>query len=251
MQNSARILVDPAGCLTADILDRLERRPGEEVRGSASGQAFGVRVLIADIAKNVRREYAGVDGVESALSGEPFQHFGLAVKFDAPHRLMAFDEDLVLAPEFRAAIDRFGVCSFSNVHLPVAPDKVFQKNIFPDLKFHTDRGPQFENQVSLFYRNPNDPDHSSPRRTSTLIMPNSVFFLQAEREGKRASAGARNLVLYDRESIVGAIGSTVVEMPWSAPEGTGEVCLFDNRTVVHASHHDGEMHYPIAVQYLT
>lgn len=40
-------------------------------------------------------------------------------------------------------------------------------------------------------------------------------------------------------------------MAWDGPPGTGEVCLFDNRTVVHASHHDGERHYPIAVQYLT
>lgn len=239
------------GCLEPDVIERLIARPDEPVRGMSAGQGFTATVLIPDIVQAARGYYADVPGLEKELAETPFRTFGLEVRFDAPHRLEAFGEDLCLAPDYRRAVDLFGVCTFSNVSLPVPPDKEFQKNIFPDLKFHTDRGALFENQVSLFYRNPADPDHRPPRRTSTLIIPNAVFFLQAEREGQRDAAGARNLVLFQPESAAAALGKVMVRMAWDGPPGTGEVCLFDNRAVVHASHHDGERHYPIAVQYLT
>jgi hypothetical protein len=237
--------------IAPDILERLLRQPDLPVRGTASGQSFTARILVPEIGRAARTHYADLPDVERELAAMPFRHFGLSVRFDAPHRLPAFDADLHLAPDLRRAIDAVGVCIFSNAVLPVAPDKVFQKNIFPDLKFHTDRGGLFDNQVSLFYRNPKDPEHRPPRRTSTLIIPNAVFRMQAAREGLLEKAAARNLELFDPQSVRDAVGKVMVEMAWDGPDGTGEVCLFDNRTVVHASHHDGEKHYPIAVQYLT
>jgi hypothetical protein len=43
----------------------------------------------------------------------------------------------------------------------------------------------------------------------------------------------------------------VLEQPWSAPSGTGEMCVIDNRAVMHASFHRETRGYKIAVQYLS
>ncbi len=47
-------------------------------------------------------------------------------------------------------------------------------------------------------------------------------------------------------------GDVILEQPWDAPEGTGEIAVIDNRTVLHASYHkDGRTKgYAIGARYL-
>ncbi|MBT3559050.1 MAG: hypothetical protein HN644_04765 [Rhodospirillales bacterium] len=57
--------------------------------------------------------------------------------------------------------------------------------------------------------------------------------------------------LFGREEADSVIGAYVIEHIWDAPPGTGEICMFDNRTVLHASfHRKMNPGYKIAVQYL-
>ena len=42
----------------------------------------------------------------------------------------------------------------------------------------------------------------------------------------------------------------MLEETWSAPPGSGEIVVFDNRTVLHASYSSGKAGYPIGVRYL-
>jgi hypothetical protein len=48
------------------------------------------------------------------------------------------------------------------------------------------------------------------------------------------------------------LGEIVLEQPWDEPDGTGEIAVADNRTVLHATYHkDGTTKgYPIGTRYL-
>ncbi len=91
----------------------------------------------------------------------------------------------------------------------------------------------------------------APRDSSTLIIANAVGHLQALREGLDPDDGGGALfkVFVDHLPAT-AIGSIVLEQAWSAPEGVGEICLFDNRFVLHASYYRAGRGYPIGVRYL-
>ena len=54
------------------------------------------------------------------------------------------------------------------------------------------------------------------------------------------------------EDVAALVGEIMVEQPWQAPEGTGEITILDNRTVLHASYYERHQDkgYPIAVRYL-
>jgi hypothetical protein len=165
--------------------------------------------------------------------------------------LDAFDGALKLHPVLKDAVSTFGACIIRNVRLPVINGNQFQHNISPDLQFHVDRGSTFDSQYSLFYRNPENPEHRESRITSTVIIANSGYCLQAKREGIGEKARSKNSVLFSHESIRNAVGEVVLEQPWSAPSGTGEMCVIDNRAVMHASFHRETRGYKIAVQYLS
>ena len=46
-------------------------------------------------------------------------------------------------------------------------------------------------------------------------------------------------------------GKIIAYQAWTAPQGVGEVCIFDNRTVLHASYYTGKKGgYKIGVRYL-
>lgn len=216
----------------------------------AAGNGVSARIAIPDVAGEMRRWYAGVRALDEALMLSRFKHFGLVVDFTSEGYVALFDGEFRLADAVKRLIEEFGVCIFRNIRLSLAPEQQMQRNIFPDLVFHVDRGSYFENQFSLFYRDPTDPAHRMPRNTSTLIMPNAAIRLQAEREGVWEPAALTNCHLFQKEPLRPAVGHVVLEQPWDAPPGSGEVVVFDNRTVLHASHHRGARGYPIAVQYL-
>ncbi|MDA0241361.1 MAG: hypothetical protein O3A84_15250 [Proteobacteria bacterium] len=208
-------------------------------------------ISLVDIKSHTTAHYAGLKDLDREVASIPFEHFGLVIDYPEDALLAAFDETFVLRPELKSLIAQYGVLIFRNVHLDNPGNAVFQKNIFGHLEFHVDRGLQFDNQYSLFYRDPNDPEHRLPRRTSSLICPNAVIHLQANREGlKIQDRGTLQRLFIDGSPHV-AIGTVILEQSWQAPPGTGEVCVFDNRTVMHASYHPGETRgYKIAVQYL-
>lgn len=233
---------DPEGACGIGIRTKLKSAPRGRVTLDGGGSAH---LLIPDYAAGVQAVLPGT-GADS----EDFTHFGLAVEFARETVLDAYDPELILAPPIRDAIAAFGLCIFRNVRITVPADRPLQKNIFPQLQFHVDRGKFFDNQISLFYRNPDDPAQRPPRDTSTLIMSHDAFRRQARREGKMEGVEALNCVLFDPATVRDAIGAIVAEQPWDAPEGTGELCVFDNRTVVHASYHRAQRGYPISVQYL-
>ncbi len=104
----------------------------------------------------------------------------------------------------------FGACIVRNVRLPAVDGYHFRHNIFPDLQFHVDRGSAFDNQHSLFYRNPDNPDHRNSRTTSTVIIPNSVYWLQAQREGIGEKSRSKNNFLFSHGLIRDAVGQMVL-----------------------------------------
>jgi len=59
---------------------------------------------------------------------------------------------------------------------------VDQRNIFPDLNFHVDRGGQQESLYSLFTRDPFNETQKEPRTSSTVTIANVAGYLQRLRE---------------------------------------------------------------------
>lgn len=206
-----------------------------------------VSVCITEIHKNIDRTFSSKHNIKT---NHLFEHFGLLIEFKQHVEIMPFDEEYILSKELKKLITEFGPVFLRNVEIEYCDERVYQKNIFPGLMFHIDRGKHFENQYSLFYRNPNDDAHKKKRNTSSLFIPNNAAELQASKEGTYSSATLVSSQLFDSQTIGTAIGNIVHEHVWDAPENYGEICIFDNRTILHASHHYGEKCYPIAVQYL-
>ncbi len=180
-----------------------------------------------------------------------FAHLGVVITFENEASLSVFDDSLVLDNSIKDLINQFGVVVFRNVRLQCSFSDTFQKNIFPDLMFHVDRGPNFDNQYSLFYRNPDDPLHEEPRTTSTLVISNDAARLLIDDDAMHERATQGSILLFERPMAEKAIGEYVVEQRWDAPRSAGELCIFDNRTVMHASYHRHQHPgYKIAVQYL-
>ncbi len=232
-------------CVDPDIIRRLSENPSKNIFAGSHLHKFNANIVIPNIAAEIQRHFFESPDMAAEIAEMQFRQFGLFIDFDAEQNFEAFDDALFLHPQLKQAISVFGVCIFRNVKLLHPSEKKLQKNIFPDLQFHVDRGANFSNQYSLFYRDPSDPDHWPPRNTSTLVMPNSAFHLQSTKQGMSTGAGAKNRVLFTANSIRSIIGKFVLEQRWDASEKTGEICVFDNRTVLHASHHRGARGYPI------
>jgi len=43
--------------------------------------------------------------------------------------------------------------------------------------------------------------------------------------------------LFAEQNVRPLFGDVVFDQAWNEPEGTGELCIIDNRTVLHASFH--------------
>lgn len=229
-----------------DIMDH----PMQEMHGHMRAGHFVARLAITDLASKLSVCFSGVPEAHSHTFDNPFCHFGLIIEFMSEASLEFFDDAFHLNSMFKSMIATFGVVLVRNVRLCHPCDENYQKNIFPQLVFHVDRGAQFDNQYSLFYRNPDDPDHQPPRDTSTLILPNIATFLKAREQKQVYTDVALSHQMFEENAICGVIGEYIMEQKWDAPPGTGEVCMFDNRTVMHASYHRQQRGYPIAVQYL-
>ncbi len=246
-----------------DVLSALRLRPAEPIAHVIGEADLTIRIAIPDYAERVTKHYgAELAGRSLADAGEAvgapfdFRHFGLIAEFRSTAEIKVADGEARLHDDLRAAIDEFGPLAIRNATLDRAAYGDVQRNIFPHLRFHFDRGHTQPNRHSLFTRDPDDPQQRSPRTSSTLFAANLVAHLQYLRESGCNLATGGNLKpsyeIFAETRMSDVVGRVVLEQPWSAPEGTGEICLIDNRTVLHASYHPDPAGkgWPIGAQYL-
>lgn len=240
------------------IVTRLLTAPESTAQGRLGEVDYGAATGISGFGQKITDHYAefiphGLAQVcKQAAMTFDFSSFGLIIEFEKPVEIMLYDQDHVLDENAKEAISRFGALIFRNAYLAENFRIQGQKNIFPDLNFHIDRGSNQENQYSLFCRDPFDDLQKHPRQSSTLITANIVPYLQTLKERKTPKAGQQTLYddIFKNQDLGPLIGGVLLEQAWTAPEGTGEICLLDNRLVVHASYYREGPGYPIGVRYL-
>ena len=243
--------------LPGTYLARLSDDPTREHRMRADGGQVRVAIAIPHYRRRLERHYPDLlsggltEATREAELDMPFEHFGVVAEFEQPETVEVHDGSLRLFEAWRALIDRFGPVILRNVRMPGPRPDTDQRNIFSDRSFHIDRGRTQPNRISMFYRDPSDPNHHAPRGTSTLFVPNLTATLQERREGRPASRGQKGkYTIFQDRDVAPLIGEIILEQPWSAPAGCGEIAVLDNATVVHASYYRPDRGYPIGVRYL-
>ena len=249
------LLIPEQSASLVTALDSLGRQSRSSVRGSAGGSEFQDGIVIPGYPENIARHFAGlIDGTLESMCRKasvpvPHQDFGLTIDFDRPLEIKIYDQAYVLDRLLRKMIARFGPVVLRNVYMSEKCRAEGQRNIFPHLSFHLDRGYNQDKQYSLFCRDPFDEVQKDPRRSSTLVAGNMVCYLQKmlEADGAASPLGAQ-CDLFKGGNL--GIGEIVLEQAWNAPMATGEICIIDNRTVMHASLYKPSKGYPIGVRYL-
>ncbi len=245
----------------AAAFDALLNRPESSLQGHFNAIPYTARVVIPNYGAHVARHYASVMpnglAMASAYADIPFHisQFGLIIEFDRAAHIALHGDDLILAESVRDLVARFGVVVFRNACIAGAARNKFHRNIFPHLQFHLDRSPGAANQYSCFTRDPDDAAQRGPRATSTLFIANLVAWLELVRADgcdPREERGVRMSYNLYPDAARDLFGDVILEQPWDAPEGTGEIAVIDNRTVLHASYHkDGRTKgYAIGARYL-
>ncbi len=238
-------------------LSALSLTPEKTISGTTGSNAFRVWAAIPDYGAKISEHYAGLIGTglgdicrRTSISFD-FSSFGLVVAFERPQEINLYDSDLVLDQDAKEAIRQFGPVILRNAYMSSKCRSEGQRNIFPDLSFHIDRGSTQDNQYSLFCRDPFDEIQKAPRESSTLLIANIVGHLQAKKEGQAPPDQPKKLyAIFDNEDLAPLSDKILLHQPWDEPEGTGEICLLDNRTVLHASYYRKGQGYPIGVRYL-
>lgn len=229
----------------------LETAPETPHKTSANGVGVTMAVIIPHYRAKVTSHFDAIPGGKEVAPA--FEHFGLRVEFEREVELDAYDADWVLHDNIKDMARRFGVVLFKGAHLSTPERARGQRNIFPSLDFHYDRPPDSDNVYSFFTRDPFDPAHAEPRTSSTLLCANVVCYAQALREGDKPHDRIKaNYRLFKGQRIEPLVDEILIEEKWQAPKGCGEICVFDNRTVLHASYYPSEhlKGYPIGVRYL-
>lgn len=239
-------------------LSILSSSPTEECAITLFGSAAQAKIAIPYYRQKVTDHYRSAcqdkyPAIAAIADKElDFEHFGLIISFDQQTVVPICDQDKHLEETLRHALKHFGPVFIRNGVVDELEDDFLQKNMFPGLSFHVDRGSHMENQISFFTRDPRDPEQSKPRITSTLFMSRRATCYQSGFEGKEIDDFARcsNVFLYENGSVEDSLGEVVLEQSWRADEGVGEIGLIDNKTVYHASYHRGERGYAIGTRYL-
>lgn len=238
-------------------LSAISQNPETPLKAHIGGAACGIRLAIPDYAGSITEHYADVLG--SGLTDVcrrtsvpfDFSSFGLIIEFDIPQEVGIYDKDHVLDESVKNLLRQFGPMILRNAFMAEKSRAEGQRNIFPDLKFHIDRGSTQDNQFSLFCRDPFDDVQKAPRTSSTLLIANIVGYLQAKKEGQEPEDRPQSLfTIFNNENLDPLMDKILLHQPWSEPEGTGEICVLDNRTVLHASYYREAQGYPIGVRYL-
>lgn len=220
------------------------------VTNTAGPVPFTAQIAIRNHTENVRRHYAAqLDACNVPIQ---YQQFGVLIEFERPVELRVHDGERVLDDGLREIVGTFGPVMLRNAFMAEAERTGGQRNIFPSLRFHFDRGATQADRYSLFWRDPFDPVQREPRTSSTLILANAVAQVQALKEGDTSRDFKPLYQLYEDEDVRQSIGDVVIEQAWDAPPGMGEISILDNRTVLHASYYPRpeDRGYPIGVRYL-
>jgi hypothetical protein len=234
--------------ISPDLIAKLMASPDQATSGVMSGQKFSARLAIPQYRERVLARYAPelkqyplADLGARLNSPLDFRHFGLVLNFDQQIDIVLNDSRKHLDAGVRKLVDTFGPVILRNARLEETADTGEQRNIFPHMRFHYDRSPLQESQVSLFSRDPRDPEQRFPRQSSTLFVANVVAWLQSVREGLQTLDEEPTLRpsydLFAEQNVRPLFGDVILEQPWNEPEGTGELCVINNRTVLHASFH--------------
>jgi len=233
----------------ANLGHQLLTSPTGISRGRFGGVDYEARIVKRGYRKSVDDHFKAF--APSECKAVEFDDFGVLIVFSKPTNVTIYDDNWVLDAALKGLVKAFGAVFLENVYLSDKQREDGQKNIFPSLAFHVDRGKFFDNQYSMFVRDPKDPEQHFPRKSGTLIVSNRAAVLQARKEGKGdIDLGARH-DLFTGENVEDLFDSVILHQPWAADEGVGEICLFDNRTVLHASYYkDKQGGYKIGVRYL-
>lgn len=243
-------------------IQSLLKRPRDPLVKQYGATELTIRIGIPDYQARISAHYSDIFKAapaplnESSPARIQFENFGLLLDFGEPTEIPVHDDDRRLDENIRGLIARFGPVIFGNAYLPEKIREMKQRNIFPSLRFHFDRGPDQPRPYSLFTRNPFDSIQREPRDSSTLFVANIVAVLQYLREkrecdlNRHAYAGVYQI--FEGLSLNGLIGDILLEQAWDRPRETGELCMLDNRTILHASYYRSRTikGYPIGVRYL-
>ena len=221
-------------------------RPDEVVTGTMEGCAFKSKVLITNYREKIQNHYRNShDSDLQAVCQKSeipfafgFDIFGILFEFEKTAELGLHNTDMVMDSNLKGVIEKYGVVIFRNAVLKNEIRNMCHDNNFAHLNFHRDRNEHHENMYSLYTRDPQNPDHFEPRAASTIFVDNAVAYLQARREkmldpnekGRRGS-----YQIFQREEVRSYFGDLILEQPWEAPAGMGEICTINNRTVLHSS----------------
>ncbi len=240
--------------------DALATNPRGEIRGDLAGISHQAGIAVPDYGEKIARYYAaqignGLPGA-CARAQIPFDlaQFGLLVAFESPVEIAVHDTAMRLDDGLRALVGRFGPVILKNAVVDHTVRGRFHRNIFPPLRFHVDRGPTMPNRYSCFTRDPLDAEQRGPRASSTLFIANIVAWLETLRTGESPAPGVKpSYDLFAGQDLAPLFGNVILEQPWSAPAGTGEIAVLDNRAALHATwHKDGRTPgYRIGARYLT
>lgn len=234
-------------------LRQLRQRPSTPVQCVWNGNPVTACLGLPDYQAKLAAHYQ-----MPASRFDRFPHLGLIIVFDSPTELALHDDNMELPQEARDLMAEFGPVILRNAYLSEAIQSVGHRNRFPHLSFHRDRNEHQPTPYSLFYRDPFDEEQQHPRTASTLFISNqhTRAELQASGLGIDQSADLSHCFLFDKipnpELISKFLGSMILEQGWNMPQGTGEICLQDNRQLMHCSYYrtasrDG---WRIGVRYL-
>lgn len=220
------------------------------MQGGANGSQYTAGIVIPDYTKEIERHYKRSRG--SFPAGKGFEHFGVLITFDQQTEVEIYDDEWRLDPALRELIAAFGPVMLRNVYMSAPKRSEGQRNIFGNLVFHLDRGHHMENRYSLFVRDPFDPIQREPRTSSTLILSNDAMQMEALASGEEIHPNKPRYNSFLEKDVRPMVGHLMVEQEWSAPAGTGELCIIDNRSVYHSSYYKypHQKGYPIGVRYL-
>jgi len=223
---------------------------------------FYAKIMIPNYPHFIKRYYASlIEGDLIKLCKEAhipfafdFYNFGLQLSFNQSTELKLHDESMTMLEPIKKLIELFGVIIFKNVYLPESIRDENHFNNFAHLNFHRDRHDSHENRFSFYTRSPFVKEQYGPRTASTIFVDNAVAYLQAYIEGHitTGETGRRGKYeIFRNDNLQDLMGTLFLEQRWDAPDGYGEVCMIDNRSVLHSSYKRSNDHgYRIGARYL-
>lgn len=244
-------------------LEKLIRNPGHQITDSIGNNRYTAKLAIPNYRRNIERHFKDI--IEQSLQHEcktknipfNFEHFGVEINFHSSIEISAYDSDLVLHHGLCEIMEKIGPIILRNVHLEPDLRNEGHRNRFPNLQFHIDRSIKQTTRYSFYTRDPFDEEQKKPRTASTLFIANISAYLQAVKQDPniklKQDGPLTSKLLFENEDIEKISGNVLLRQPWNEPEGTGEIVMIDNATVLHASfYHDiQKTGYKIGVRYLS